>query len=84
MLRWDGKVLSGTVATEDERLDIENAGYDPDGGAVHIEVAFRGRGAPGRANTYHYIADGKLDKNTITGTWHNEFDKGDFQLKKIR
>ncbi len=83
MLKWDGKVLTGAVVTEEDRLNLENASFDPSTGAVHLEVTFRGRGAPGHGNTYHYIVDGKLEKDTITGIWHNEFDKGDFALKKI-
>jgi hypothetical protein len=83
VFKWDGKALTGTVATEDGQLDLENARFDPATGAVHMEVVFQGRGAPGRANTYRYIADGKMENNTISGTWHNEFDKGDFAVNRI-
>jgi len=24
-----------------------------------------------------------MENNTISGTWHNEFDKGDFALNRI-
>jgi hypothetical protein len=83
VLKWDGKTLTGTVATEEGELDVENARFDPGTGAVHMEVVFQGRGAPGRSNTYRYIADGKMEGKTISGTWHNEFDKGDFAVNKI-
>ena len=83
VLKWDGKVLMGTVATEEGELDVENARFDPSTGAIHMEVVFQGRGAPGRANTYRYIADGKMEGKTIRGTWHNEFDKGDFAVNRI-
>ena len=83
LLKWDGKTLMGTVATEDGELDIENARFDPNTGAVHLEVVFQGRGAPGRANTYRYIADGTMRDKTIKGVWHNEFDKGDFAVDRI-
>jgi hypothetical protein len=83
VLKWDGKTLTGTVATEDGELDLENARFDPGTGAIHMEVVFQGRGGPGRANTYRYIADGKIQDKTISGTWHNEFDKGDFAVNRI-
>ena len=83
VFKWDGKELMGTVATEEGELDVENARFDPSTGAIHMEVVFQGRGAPGRANTYRYIADGKMEGKTISGTWHNEFDKGDFAVNRI-
>ena len=83
LLKWDSKTLMGTVATEDGELEIENARFDPSTGAIHLEVVFQGRGGPGRANTYRYIADGKMEDKTIRGTWHNEFDKGDFAVDRI-
>lgn len=83
VFKWDGKALTGTVATEDGQFELENARFDPASGAVHMEVVFQGRGAPGHANTYRYIADGKMEKNTISGKWHNEFDKGDFAVNRI-
>jgi hypothetical protein len=83
VFKWDGRDLTGTVATEDGQLDLEKARFDPTTGAIHMEVVFQGRGAPGRGNTYRYIADGKMVNNTITGTWHNEFDKGDFTVNRI-
>lgn len=83
VFKWDGKTLTGSVATEDGQFDLENASFNPNTGAIHLEVVFQGRGAPGRGNTYHYIADGKMENNTISGTWHNEFDKGDFAVNRI-
>jgi len=83
-LEWDGKELTGKGATEDgDELDIENARFDPNTGAIHLEVVFQGRGAPGRGNTYRYIADGTMKDKPIKGVWHNEFDKGDFALDRI-
>jgi hypothetical protein len=78
-LEWDGKVLSGEVTTGDEPYDIQRATFDPKTGAIHLEVETPGRGR----GSYHYIIDGKVDKDTITGLWHHEAAKGDFQIKKI-
>jgi len=78
-LEWDGKVLTGEVTTGDDPFDIEKATFDPKTGAIHMEVVTPGRGR----GVYHYIIDGKVEKDTITGLWHHESAKGDFQVKKI-
>ncbi len=78
VFRWDGKTLIGFVRTGEDPMDIENGMFDPKTGAVHMEVT-----VPGDRFDYHYIVDGKLDKDTIIGTWHTESAKGDFTIKKI-
>jgi len=79
VLEWDGKVLVGTVSTGDEPIELKNTRFDPKTGMVHLEVT-----VPGRGNfDFNYIVDGKLDKDTISGTWHSESGKGDFQIKKL-
>jgi len=78
-LEWDGRVLTGEVTTGDDPFDIEKATFDPKTGAIHMEVVTPGRGR----GVYHYIIDGKVEKDTITGLWHHESAKGDFQVKKI-
>jgi hypothetical protein len=44
-----------------------------------MEVVTPGNGR----GVYHYIIDGKVENETITGLWHHEAAKGDFQIKKI-
>jgi hypothetical protein len=78
-LEWDGKVLMGEVTTGDEPYEIEKATFDAKTGALHMEVVTPGRGR----GLYHYIIDGKVENDTITGLWHHESAKGDFQVKKI-
>src|SRR2546430_90138 len=64
MLNWDGKkALTGSVTTGDDPFDLENSTFDPGTGAVHMEVTVPGRG--GRM-VYHYMIDGKLEKNAIS------------------
>ena len=70
---------TGEVTTGDDPFDIEKATFDPKTGAIHMEVVTPGRGR----GVYHYIIDGKVEKDTITGLWHHESAKGDFQVKKI-
>jgi len=78
-LEWNGKVLSGNVTTGDEPYDIERATFDPKTGAIHMEVVTPGSGR----GSFHYVIDGKIEKDTMTGLWHHEAAKGDFQIKKI-
>jgi hypothetical protein len=76
---WDGKVLIGSVRTGDEPIEMDKATFDPATGALHFELTI-----PANARSdYHYMVDGKLDKDTITGTWRHEAAKGDFSIKKI-
>jgi len=77
-LQWDGKVLTGSVTTGDDPFDLENTKYDPKTGAIHIEVV-----VPNGRVDYHYVIDGKVDKDMLEGVWHHEFARGDFKLKKI-
>ena len=30
----------------------------------------------------HFVIDGKVDKNTMTGTWNHDSRKGDFKLTR--
>ena len=78
VLKWDGKVLIGTVRTGDEPFDLENCKFDPSTGAIHMEVV-----VPGPRFDYHYVIDGRLDSNTISGIWQRESSKGDFKIMKI-
>ena len=78
-LKWDGKVLTGSVTTGDDPIELESATFDPGTGVVHMEVIVPGRGR----STYHYVIDGKLDNDIISGIWHHESGRGDFQIKKL-
>jgi len=35
-----------------------------------------------RGRTVHYIIDGKVNGNTMTGTWAHDDEKGDFRVTK--
>jgi hypothetical protein len=77
-LHFDGKTLTGTVNPGPEAIPLKKASFDPKTSAVHIEVD-----APSPdGSTVHYVVDGKLDKNMITGSWVRDNGKGDFKIKK--
>ncbi len=85
-LKWDGKKLTGTVKPGDpygrmyryfEGIPIENASFDPKTGIIKFEAMYQPRGR-------RYIIEGKLNKNTLSGTWTRpgENTDGDFKLTR--
>jgi len=43
-----------------------------------MEADAKGRGG----QTIHYVIDGKVEKNTMTGSWNHDNRKGDFKITK--
>ena len=85
-LKWDGQKLSGTVKPgvpggrmyrNFEGFPIENASFDPKTGVFKFEAMYQPRGR-------RYIIEGKLNKNTLSGTWNrpDENKDGDFKLTR--
>jgi hypothetical protein len=78
-LKWDGKALSGTVNSQGASpVQLQKSTYDPKTGAVYMEAETKGR----RGETIRYIIDGKVEKNSMSGTWTHDNRKGDFKLTK--
>jgi hypothetical protein len=85
-LHWDGKELTGMIrpGVQGGRMykdfpsfPIENASFDPETGSVKFEAVYKPRGR-------HYIINGKVKSNTLSGTWNrpDENRDGDFKLKR--
>src|SRR5215510_10306923 len=80
-LKWDGKALTGNVTGGDNvtsPIPLQKTSFDAKTGAVHMEADAKGRGG----QTIHYVIDGKVDKNMMTGSWNHDNRKGDFKLTK--
>ena len=80
VLKWDGKALTGNVTAGTNvsaPIPIQKATFDPKTGAVHMEADAMSRG-----RSVHYVIDGKVDKNTMTGSWNHDNRKGDFKITK--
>ena len=77
-LKWDGKVLTGTVNPGPNAVALQKSTFDPKPGAIHMEADAKGR----RGNDIHYVIDGKVENNTMTGTWNHDNRKGDFKITK--
>jgi hypothetical protein len=77
-MKWDGKAITGTVNSFNaEPVSIQKGTFDPKTGAVHMEAdAKRG------AQVIHYVIDGKLEKNSMSGSWNHDNRKGDFKITK--
>src|SRR5215510_12332120 len=79
-LKWDGKALTGNVTggtNVAKPIPLQKTTFDPKTGAVHMEAD-----ASARGQTVHYVIDGKVEKDTMTGTWNHDNRKGDFKLTK--
>ena len=77
-LKWDGKMLSGTVNPGPNAVALQKSTYDPKTKAVHFEADAKGHGG----SSVHYLIDGKVEGNTMTGTWSHDTVKGDFKITK--
>lgn len=78
-LKFDGKALTGNVNPPGQTpIPIQKGTFDPKTGVVHMEADAKGRGGA----TVHYIIDGKVEKNIMTGTWNHDNRKGDFKITK--
>jgi len=80
VLKWDGKALTGNVTAGTNvsaPIPIQKGTFDPKTGVVHMEADAMSRG-----QKVHYVIDGKVDKNTMTGSWNHDNRKGDFKITK--
>ncbi len=77
-LKYDGKNLTGTVNPGENAVKLQNATYDPKTQKVHFEAEAKGHSG----QMVHYKIDGKVEGNTMTGTWNHESRKGDFKITK--
>jgi hypothetical protein len=81
-LKFDGKALTGNVTGGENvaaPIPIQKGMFDPKTGSIHMEAEAMDRRL---GRTVHFVIDGKVDKNTMTGTWNHDTRKGDFKLTK--
>jgi hypothetical protein len=76
-LKWDGKALTGVVNPGPNAIQLQKSTFDPKTGAVHMEAMATNRGA-----MVHFVIEGKLENNTMSGSWNHDNRKGDFKITK--
>jgi hypothetical protein len=76
-LRWDGKTLKGTINPGPTAYKLQKTSFDPNTGAIHMEVD-----AGSMSHRLHYIIDAKVEDGLLFGTWHHTKLQGDFRLSK--
>ena len=76
--KLSGKTVTGTVNSEGKVVQVKNGTFDPNTKAFHMEAD-----APGPGDRIvHFVIDGKLENNMLTGSWNHDTRKGDFKITK--
>jgi hypothetical protein len=78
-LKWDGKTLTGTVNPGPNAVTLQKSTFDSKTGAVHLEADSKNMMGTGMV---HFIIEGKVAGNTMTGSWDHGDSKGDFKITK--
>lgn len=76
-LHWENTDLRGVVHAGNRSLEITKASFQPDSGAIHMEFDAEGNG-----RTVHYVAEGKVNGNSMAGTWSHDDQQGEFRVTK--
>lgn len=73
-----GKTVTGTVNSEGKVVQVKNGSFDLKTNVFHMEAD-----APGPGDRIvHFVIDGKLENNALTGSWNHDTRKGDFKITK--
>src|SRR5437870_2999250 len=74
-LRWEDTKLRGTVHAGVRDLPITSASFKPDTGAVTMQFDAQGN----NGQTVHYVIEGKVEGDAMTGSWIHDGQRGDFR-----
>src|SRR5262249_524482 len=77
-LTWEGCDLRVVVHAAIRDLPVCKAQFKPETGAITMEFEAQGNGG----QIVHYVIDGKVQGNTMSGTWTHDVQRGDFRLTK--
>ena len=81
-LKWDGKALTGVVkSTQPARgeVPLSNSTYNAATQTVKMEAEAKN---PRSGTAVKYVIEGKVEGNSMTGSWTHDARKGDFKLTK--
>ena len=77
-LRWEGANLSGAVRLGVRSLPFTKASFTPATGAITLEFDAQGNGG----QIVHYVIEGKVEGNMMTGNWRLDDQHGDFRVTR--
>ena len=77
-LSWEDGNLRGIVHAGPRSLPLSKASFKPETGAITMEFDAQGN----NGQTVHYMIEGKVEGNTMTGSWSHDAQRGDFRLTR--
>ena len=77
-LKWDGAQLTGTVNPGPSAIQLTKATFDKATGAIMMEAEARGHDG----KMAHYMIEGKVEGDSMMGSWNHDQQKGDFKITK--
>ncbi len=72
-IAWDGTSLTGTVNPGPDAIEIANTTFDPATGAITMEAD---------VGDIHYVIEGTMDGDAMTGSWNHDDREGDFLVSR--
>jgi hypothetical protein len=79
-LKWDGKAVTGVVRTANRpEVALSNSTYDAATRTVRMQALATN---PRTKANVTYTIEGKVDGNSMTGSWNHDAVKGDFKLTR--
>ena len=77
-MNWDGKAITGSISPDADKIAFTKADLNHADWTVHLEAQSGGT---------KYVIDGKIENlgslsRSITGTWMQGNQKGDFKITK--
>jgi hypothetical protein len=77
-LRWEDANLRGVVHAGPRSIDLTKASFKADSGSITMEFDAQGN----NGQRVHYVIDGKVEGDAMSGTWSHDNQQGDFRLRR--
>ena len=77
-LRWEDANLRGVVHAGTRSIDLTTVSFKADTGAIAMEFDTQGN----YGQKVHYVIDGKIEGDSMSGTWNHDNMQGDFRLRR--
>lgn len=77
-LRSEGAALKGTINPGPDAIPLSEAMFHADSQEIMLKAETKDR----RGDVLHYTIEGKVEGDTMKGTWMHERGNGDFQVTR--